>query len=249
MESPHCLGAACILALISYMLAPHLQTFRHKRKMAMNIQRRHKTNQTQAAFDEIKEANIILQRYGRGYAWRKVLERAKQQENADRESIIKALNAVRPAGRLPDPRKMSVKGQPGGRARMSVMRGRLGSTVGAMGGIDDSRPRMRARHKGWLNAKLDGGETQLLYTSMKNGVFSLYTDDTQQVVHDTFPLMDCTVEGGGSSITLSQPAPLPISLPKSQAKKAKPKEGEEEEVPEPDKHLSLIHISEPTRRS
>eukprot|EP00966_Prymnesium_polylepis_P155167 3583758-Prymnesium_polylepis.1 len=77
---------------------------------------------------------------------------------------------------------------------------------------------------------------------MRNGVCTVYTDESLSEVYDTFPLMDCKVETTESTITLSQPKPMQLSLPKS-AGKAKPKpkkeegaEGEAEEVELPPVH-------------
>jgi len=210
-----------IILLQSYgRMCPPMQKFRYKRRQAMKLQRYFKTKEMSMAFQEIRETARILQRYGRGYAWRSLLKRTKAaNENFDAieqpnkmNILVKALDAIRPAGKLKDSKKGAIGGSRGGKGLGSVIRGRLNVMQDlSMEGL----AHLRARHRGWLQVSLGDKKTQLLYAMMRNGVLTFYYDDTMNVVHDTFPLIDCKIENASASaITCVQPYPMQPSKEK-----------------------------------
>ena len=190
---------------------------------------------------------MILQRYARGYAWRQNMNRAKQVEGYDRDSVVRSLNMMRPMGRMPAAggKKGGGGGMGGGRNKFAaVMHGHL--NYDQLLNMDPSIPRMRARYKGWLQVRLDHGDAgqTTSYAVMRNGVFTIYKDDSLAVPCDTFPLMDCTLEASDSRITISQPRPmLPSKLKEvggKKKKKAAAEEEEEEGAPAEDRHTVTL---------
>ena len=57
----------------------------------------------------------------------------------------------------------------------------------------DTRPRFRMEVEGWLDVKVDGGAKGRRYVILRNGVVSVYEDNTLEAPLASASLSECTI--------------------------------------------------------